>query len=98
MPEHRPHVVKPLAAVIQHRMLDHGTYNPGRAFRSQGQLLTVETILERIHFLFNDIRHLPQPPHKQPRGLDDGRADVAIGVAVHERTNLFLQPLPLRGV
>src|SRR3990167_155116 len=75
-------------------MLHHGTDYSRSAFRSKRKLLTVETILKRIHLLFNDISDLTQPTHEQPCGFYYGRSDVAIGMTVHERTNLLLQPLP----
>jgi len=96
VPEHRPHVIKPLAAVVQHRVLGHGTHHARGIFGAQGQGFAVEFVLEGVHLFFDDVGHLAQATHKQRRGFDDGGADVAVGMAGHQLAHLVFEPLPLR--
>ena len=98
MPEHRPHVVQALAAVVEHGMLYHRTHHPRRCLGAQRQLFTVEPVLEGVHLLLDDVGDFAQAAHEQRRRLDDGRADVAISVARHEGAHLVLQPFPARRI
>ncbi|EWS63466.1 hypothetical protein Y695_03301 [Hydrogenophaga sp. T4] len=97
MAEHRPHVIQALATVVQQRMLDRRPHHTGGVFRAQGELLAVEPVLEGIHLLLDDVGHLAQAAHEQRRGFHDGRAQVAVAVAQHERAQLVFEPLPVCG-
>ena len=79
--EHRAHVVQALAAVVEHRVLDRGAHHAGRALGAQRERVAVHAVVEGVHLLLDDVGHLAQAAHEQRRGLDDGRADVAVAVA-----------------
>ena len=98
MAKHGAHVIEPLAAFVQHVVLDHRTHNPRRGFGAQGELLAVQAVFKRIHFFLNDVGHFTQTTHKQSCGLDDGRAQIAVRVTRHEVAHFFLQPLPAGGL
>ena len=95
--EHRTHVVQALATVVNQGMLDRGAHHTGGVLGAQGELFTVQTIGEGVHLFFNDVGDLTQAAHEERRGLHDGRAQVAVTVALHEGAQLFLEPLPMRG-
>ena len=92
--EHGAKVIQAFAAVVEQRVFDHGPHHAGRVLRPQRELLAVEPVLKRIHLFFDNVGHLAQAAHKQGGGLDDGRADVLVGVAAHQRAHAFFQSLP----
>ena len=92
--EHGAKVIQALAAVVQKRVLDHRAHHTGGVFRAQGELLAVEPVFKRIHLFLNNVGHLAQAAHKQRGRLDDGGADVFIGVAAHQRAHPFFQRFP----
>ena len=53
-------------------LLDDGTDAASRAFRAQGQLLTVQAVLKGIHLLLDDIGHFADGALEQRRRFDDG--------------------------
>ena len=79
-------------------VLDGGAHQAGRAFRAQRQALAVELVLEGVHLLLDNVRHLADAAHKQLRVLDDGRAHIAVGKAPHQIAHLRFQPLPAGGL
>src|SRR3989344_2555340 len=97
MAEHGPHVVEALASVIQHGMLSNCANHPCSRFGTQSEMLAIETILERVHLFFDDVRDLTEATNKQRRGLNNRRTDVAIGISSHKGADLGLQPLPSGG-
>ena len=97
VPEHGPHVIEALAAVVKQRMLQGSAHHAGGVLRPQCQLLTVEAVLEGIHLLLDDVGDLAQTPHEQRSGFNDGRAQIAVAVAAHQSPQGFFQPLPVRG-
>ena len=94
--KHRPDVEQALAAVAQERVLGHRTHDARGVLRAQGQAVAVHRVLERVHLLLDDVGHCAQAAHEQRGRLDDGRADVDVAVAAHQRANLALEPLPAR--
>ena len=96
--EHRPHVPHALAAVVQQVVLNGGAHQAGCALGAQRELLAVQAILERVHLFFHNVGHLADAAHKQLGVLNDGRAHIAVGEAVHHLAHLRFQPLPAGGL
>ena len=96
--KHGAHVVKPLAAFVQHGMLGHRPHNARSVLRPQGQRFTVEFVFKRVHLFFNNVSHLAQSAHEQWRRFNNRRADVSVSVARHQRANFFFQPFPARRI
>ena len=92
--KHGAHVVQTLAALIQQRVLGDSTHHTRCVFGTQRQRLAVELVFKRVHLFFDNIRDFAQPTHKQRRRLNNRRANVAVGIARHQRAYLFFQPLP----
>ena len=91
--EHGPGVPQPLGLVVQQPMLLAGTHTAGRAFRAQGQAVTV-TVVEGVHFLFDDIGHFTDAALEQIGLLHDGHADFLVAVAGQHGPHFCFQPLP----
>ena len=90
MAKHRPHVIKALRTFVQHIVFHHGAHHASRSFWSQGEVLAVQTVFKGVHLLFDDIGHFAQAAHKQSRGFDDGRAQIAISEPLHEVAHCVL--------
>ncbi len=95
MTEHGSHVVQALATFVKHVVLDHSAHHTGSRFGAKGELLAVQAVFKGVHLLFHNVGHLAQTTHKQGSGFNDGRAQVAIGMARHQAAHFFFQPLPL---
>jgi len=82
MAEHLALVPQAFRAFVDQVVLDHGAHHAGRAFRTQGQVVAVHRIGERIHFLFDDVGHGADGARKQFRLFHDRRADLLETIAL----------------
>ena len=96
--KHRSHVIQALATVVKHGVFHDSAHHAGGVLRPQGQCLTVQAILERVHLFFDDIGDLTQTTHKQGSRLNNGCTHVAIAVGHHQVAQLLLQPFPACGL
>jgi hypothetical protein len=75
-----------------HRVLDVRTRRAGRPLRAQREKLAV--VLERVHFLFDDVRRLADCANEERRRLDVGRAHFAEAVQAHRARERALDAVP----
>ena len=61
MPEHRTGVPKTFGSLIDEVVLNHGTNNSCSTFGAKGKLLPIESILEGVHLLLDNIGDLTNP-------------------------------------
>ena len=91
--EHRAHGPHAHRAVVEEVVLDRRAHDAGGRHGTQGEAVAV-AVLEHVHLLLDDVGDLAQAPHEEGRGLDDGRAHVAITVALEYRARRVLELLP----
>ncbi len=93
MAKHRAVIPQPLLLIVQQAGLQTGTHNAGGVFRTQAQTVAV-TIVETVHFLFNDIGNFTDGASEQSRFLNNRRANLTIAVRLYQRTILIFQMVP----
>ena len=74
-------------------MLDGGAHDTRGALRAQREALVV-AILEGVHLLFDDVRHLPDRAPEQLGTLHHGRADLFVSVRFQQVARVALDVLP----
>ncbi len=93
--EHRPCIIKSLRPRIKQIVLQHGTHAGCRAFRAQGQALSIQLVGKGVHFLLDDVCRLPNRTHEKIGLLQNGRADIEVAVTLqpgaHGIFNVFPQ-------
>ena len=94
MPKHRTHVIQALAAFVQQVVLGHRAHDAGRVFRPQGERLTIESVLKRVHLFFDNVCNLAKAAHKQRSRFHNRCADVAVGITHHQVAHCFLKRFP----
>ena len=92
--EHGAGVIKALGSIVEQVVLHDRTHHPRRRLWPQGQLLPVQAVFKGVHLFFNNVGDLAQTPDKERTGLNDGGANVLIGMAAHQGTHTGLEPLP----
>jgi len=92
--EHRSRVPHALRTFVHQVVFDDSAHRAGRAFRTQGQLVAVHRIGERIHLFFNDVGDGADGALEQRRVFHDRRADLLEAVALHHRLRGVLEQLP----
>jgi hypothetical protein len=82
--------------VVERVVLDHRPHDSGGGLRPERQPVAVHRVLERVHLLLDDVGHLAEATHEERRRLDDRRAHVAVGIALHQGADARLEPFPAR--
>ena len=67
VPEHRSEIPQSLRGVVREIVLNRGAHDSARVFRTQRELLAIHAVLEGIHFLLDNIRHLSDTPAEKRR-------------------------------
>ena len=92
--EQRAAVPEPLRPVVEQIVLERGAHRRCGSLRAQRQVLAI--VVERVHFLFDDIGHLAHAAYEEFGLLDDGRADVAVAVLTEHVADGVLEIFPER--
>jgi hypothetical protein len=95
VPEHRPPVPEALDLIAEQAVFDAGAHAAGGTLRAQGQTVTV-AILEAVHLLFHDVRHLTDGTSEQLGLLDNRHTHFAKPVGLEHATHVVLDKLPAR--
>src|SRR5210317_1245950 len=93
MPEHCSIVPKSLLLIEKQAMLDTGSYHACRALRTQTQAFTI-TVLEAIHFLFNDVRYFTDRAFEQPAFLNNWRSYLLVTKTLDQLSPGVFQLVP----
>ncbi len=98
VPEHRARIPEALGTVIGQIMFKRRAHHTGRAFGTQGQLVAVHRIGERIHFLLDDIGHGAKAAREQGRRFDDRCADLLETIALQHGMHGVFKQFPQRRI
>ena len=94
MAEHGSGIVQPLGSTVQQAVLQHRTHAGSGALRAQRQPVAIETVVEGIHLLLDDVGHRSDGTHEQVGLFDDGHADVAVSIGCHPLPHGLLEEFP----
>ena len=86
MAKHRPHAVHALRAIVSDIRLNRRPHHTRCKLRAQGQIIAIETVDERKHFLFHHIGELADPPRKQCCFFQNRRTHIAIAITFQPAT------------
>ena len=93
MSKHGAGIPQPLLLVVEQPVLICGSHTPGGTFRTQTDIITI-SIVETVHFLFNDISDFPDRTFKDLSPFYYGKPNFPITEPLDDTLKSRFQVLP----